>query len=114
MAEAGYGEATQDDKLWALLSWLIWIVALIALLLEDKKSRPFIRHNAVQSLALGVVAAVLVFVLSAVTFFLGGCGGLIVLLAYAIYAIILAIQSYQGRWVTVPYLTDFCKKQGWI
>ncbi len=63
MAEAGYGEVTQDDKLWALLSWLIWVVALIALLMEDKKSRPFIRYNAVQSLALAVVGWVLSLVL---------------------------------------------------
>lgn len=108
MAEAGYGEVTQDDKLWALLSWLIWIVALIALLMEDKKSRPFIRYNAVQSLALAVVGWVLSMVLS---FIFVGC---IIGVAWLVYVIILAIQSYQGQWVTIPFLTDFCKKQGWI
>ncbi len=108
MAEAGYGEVTQDDKLWALLSWLIWIVALIALLMEDKKSRPFIRYNAVQSLALAVVGWVLSLVLS---FIFVGC---IIGVAWLVYVIILAIQSYQGQWVTIPFLTDFCKKQGWI
>lgn len=108
MAEAGYGEVTQDDKLWALLSWLIWIVALIALLMEDKKSRPFIRYNAVQSLALAVVGWVLSLVLS---FIVIGC---VIGVAWLVYVIILAIQSYQGKWVTIPFLTDFCKKQGWI
>ncbi|MBC7227302.1 MAG: DUF4870 domain-containing protein [Thermoflexales bacterium] len=108
MAEAGYGEVTQDDKLWALLSWLIWIVALIALLMEDKKSRPFIRYNAVQSLALAVVGWVLSLVLS---FIFVGC---VIGVAWLIYVIVLAIQSYQGKWVTIPFLTDFCKKQGWI
>ncbi len=108
MAEAGYGEVTQDDKLWALLSWLIWIIALIALLMEDKKSRPFIRYNAVQSLALAVVGWVLSLVLS---FVVVGC---IVGVAWLVYVIVLAIQSYQGKWVTIPFLTDFCKKQGWI
>jgi uncharacterized membrane protein len=108
MAEAGYGEVTQDDKLWALLSWLIWIVALIALLMEDKKSRPFIRYNAVQSLALTVVGWVLSAVLS---FIIIGC---VIGVAWLVYVIILAIQSYQGKWVTIPFLTDFCKKQGWI
>jgi uncharacterized membrane protein len=108
MAEAGYGEVTQDDKLWALLSWLIWIVALIALLMEDKKSRPFIRYNAVQSLALAVVGWVLSLVLS---FIFVGC---VIGVAWLVYVIILAIQSYQGKWVTIPFLTDFCKKQGWI
>ncbi len=108
MAEARYGEVTQDDKLWALLSWLIWIVALIALLMEDKKSRPFIRHNAVQSLALAVVAWVLSGVLAVIGV---GC---IIWVAWLVYVIILAIQSYQGQWVNIPFLTDFCRKQGWI
>jgi len=108
MSEAGYGEVTQDDKLWALLSWLIWIIALIALLMEDKKSRPFIRYNAVQSLALTVVGWVLSFALS---FIFVGC---VIGIAWLVYVIILAIQSYQGKWVTIPFLTDFCKKQGWI
>lgn len=109
MAEAGYGEVTQDDKLWALISWLIWIVALIALLMEDKKSRPFIRYNAVQSLALAVVGWVLSFALSFIFFV--GC---VIGIAWLVYVIVLAIQSYQGKWVTIPFLTDFCKKQGWI
>lgn len=108
MAEAGYGEVNQDDKLWALLSWLIWVVALIALLMEDKKSRPFIRYNAVQSLALAVVGWVLSLVLS---FVFVGC---VVGVAWLVYVIILAIQSYQGKWVTIPFLTNFCKNQGWI
>jgi uncharacterized membrane protein len=108
MAEAGYGEVTQDDKLWALLSWLIWPIALVALLMEDKKSRPFIRYNAVQSLALAVVSWVLSAVLS---FIIIGC---VIGVAWLVYVIILAIQSYQGKWVTIPFLTDFCKKQGWI
>ncbi|MGB9777299.1 MAG: DUF4870 domain-containing protein [Anaerolineae bacterium] len=108
MAEVRYGEVTQDDKLWALLSWLIWIVALIALLMEDKKSRPFIRYNAVQSLALVVVGWVLSGVLAVIGV---GC---IIGVAWLVYVIILAIQSYQGKWVTIPFLTDFCKKQGWI
>jgi hypothetical protein len=28
--------------------------------------------------------------------------------------IYLAVKAYQGEWVTVPLLTDFCKNQGWI
>lgn len=107
MAEV-YGEVTQDDKLWALLSWLLWPVALVALLLEDKRARPFIRYNAVQSLALTVVGWVLAGVLSLIFI---GC---IIGIAWLVYVIILAVQSYQGKWVVIPFLTDFCKRQGWI
>ena len=83
-APMGGEEITDDDKLWALLSWLLW------------------------PLAMGVVAAVVSAVLS---FIIIGC---LVSIAWAIYVIYLAIQAYQGQWVTVPFLTDFCKNQGWI
>ena len=50
---------TDEDKLWALLSWLFWPVGLVALFMEDKKSRPFIKYNAVLSLALAVIGGAL-------------------------------------------------------
>ncbi len=102
------GEITDDDKLWALLSWLFWPIAIIVLLLEDKKQRPFIKYHAIQALALGVVGYVISGVLSVIGI---GCILWIVVLIYQIY---LAIKSYQGEWVTVPVITDFCKNQGWI
>jgi len=96
-------DITQDDKLWALLSWLLWPVAIAALVMEDKKGRPFVRYNAVLSLAFAVV----LYVLGTITV---GC----LLVIGGIYAIVLAIQAFQGKWVTVPVLTDFIKKQGWV
>jgi uncharacterized membrane protein len=96
-------DITQDDKLWALLSWLVWPVAVIMLFMEDKKARPFIKYNAVLSLAY----AVPLYVLGTITV---GC----LLAVGGIYAIVLAIQAYQGKWVVVPVLTDFIKKQNWV
>ncbi|MGA2502755.1 MAG: hypothetical protein ABSG01_01540 [Anaerolineales bacterium] len=96
-------ELTSDDRLWALLSWLLWPVAVVMLLMDDKKARPFIKYNAVLSLSY----AVPLYVLGTITV---GC----LFLLGAIYAIVLGIQSYQGKWVTVPLLTDFIKKQGWV
>ena len=102
-------ELTDDDKLWALLSWIFSpFVPVIVLLLEDKKQRAFIKHNAIQALALSIVGYVISAVLSAVVI---GCFTGLALLVYIIY---LAIQSYQGKWVTVPVVTDFCVNQGWI
>ncbi len=101
-------DITDDDKLWALLSWITGIAAIIALLMEDKRSRPFIKYNAVMSLVLWVIISVLVAIISAVT-----CGiGAISVIAY-IYPIYLGIKSFQGEWVTVPWATDFVKNQGW-
>jgi uncharacterized protein len=103
------GNLTDDDKLWALLSWIFApIVPIIVLLLEDKKARPFIKYNAVQALVLSVVGYVVSSILSFVVI---GC---FIGLAVLIYIIYLAIQAYQGKWVTVPVITDFCKSQGWI
>jgi uncharacterized membrane protein len=98
-------DITDDDKLWSLLSWIIWVIGLVALLMEDKKDRPFIKYNAVMSLALGIVLTIVVSVTAPFT-----CGLTVVLF---IYPIILGVQSYQGNWVTVPWLTDFVKNQGW-
>ena len=100
---------TDDDKLWALLSWIFSpIVPIIVLLLEDKKVRPFIKYNAIQGLVVSVVGYAISAILSAV---LVGCFTGLALLVYVIY---LAIQSYQGSWVTIPVVTDFCVNQGWI
>jgi uncharacterized membrane protein len=73
------------------------------LLMDDKKSRPFIKYNAVLSLAFWVV----VLITGTITV---GCLAVVGL----IYAIVLGVQSYQGKWVTVPVLTDFVKKQKWV
>jgi uncharacterized membrane protein len=98
-------EITDDDRLWAALVWLplspLWpIIAIVALLMEDKKDRPFIRYHAVLSLVTGVVGIVLSFV----------CVGVIVILAMFYFA----YQAYQGQLVEVPYLTKFAKEQGWL
>lgn len=37
-------EITDDDKLWALLGWLFWPIAVIVLLMEEKKQRPVITN----------------------------------------------------------------------
>ena len=95
---------TSDDKLWALLSWLFWPVAVAMLFMEDKKNRPFIKTNAVLSLALNVIAW------GSSIIGIGLCLGPLAL----IYSIVLGIQSYQGKWVQVPFLSDFVKKQNWV
>ena len=103
MAQPMNSDITQDDKLWALLSWLLWPVAIVVLFMDDKKNRPFIKYNAVLSLAFAVV----LYVLGTITV---GC----LLVVGGIYAIVLAVQAFQGKWVTVPVLTDFIKKQHWV
>jgi uncharacterized membrane protein len=103
-------DATSDDKLWAALAYLPfvgWIIAIVALLMDEKKSRPFIKFHSVQGLVLGVVVGVLSGVLSAVI--VGICVGL----AGYVYMLYVGYKAYQGETVTVPFVTDFIKKQGW-
>jgi uncharacterized membrane protein len=100
MQPGGMDEITSDDKLWSLLGYIFPLIAIIALLMEDKKARPFIKYHAVHAIILGVVAAILS----------GVCIGLLVWF----YAIYLGFQSYQGQWVVVPMVTDFAKNQGWV
>ena len=102
-------DVTDDDKLWALLSWLFApIVPVIVLLLDDKKARPFIKYNAITALVLSLAGYIISAILAPVAI---GCLTGPALLVYIIY---LAIQAYQGNWVTIPVITDFCKNQGWI
>jgi uncharacterized protein len=104
-------EITDDDKLWALLSWILApLVSIIVLLLEEKKRRPFIKYHAMQSLAAGIVAWVVSGILGTVI----PCVGFLIYPVIWIYFIYLGIQAYNGNYVEVPVLTDFVKKQGWI
>ena len=63
-------DVTSDDKLWAMLGYVFPIIAIVVLFMEDKKNRPYVKFNAVQSL----VATVVLSILATVTF---GCGSIL-------------------------------------
>ncbi len=101
-------DVTNDDRLWALLAYIFTpIVPVIIMLMEDKKNRPFIRAHNAQALAWGVI----IYAVSIVTSFIiiGACLGLVGF----ILNIYWGIQAYQGKYVNIPVITDFVKKQGW-
>lgn len=94
-------EITSDDKLWALLAYVIpVIVSILILIMQDKKDRPFLKAHNVQALILGIIIYVLV----------GACGIGFLIWIYAIY---LGIQAYQGKTVEIPVITNLVKGQGW-
>jgi len=104
-------EITSDDKLWAALSWIPWvgwILAIIALLVEPQKNRPFVRFHAVQALAGNIILGVISLLL--------GITVILACLAPFLYlaTIYPAIKAYQGERLEIPWLTQFCKSQGWI
>jgi len=102
-------DINDQDKLMAALAWIFWPVAIVILLVEDMKNRPFQKYHAVNSLAFSVAFIIFITIISAITFGIGTC--LVVLGLVVFYW---AFKAYQGEWVEVPYLTNFVKGQGWI
>jgi uncharacterized protein len=101
-------DVTQDDKLWAALGYPFFPVAIIMLLMEQKKNRPFIRYHAIQALGFSVVLFVVSFALS-LTAILACITPFLWLVSFWP-----AYEAYQGKYMELPGLTAFLKKQGWI
>ena len=94
-------DITSDDKLWAMLGYLIPLIAIVVLFMEDKKNRPYVKFNAVQSIA----ATVVLTIISTITL---GCGSIL------FFAMLWwAYQAYQGQDVKIPMISDFIRNQGW-
>ena len=87
--------------------YILSYCTVIILLMEDKKNRPFIKAHNMQALILGIVLWVINVVLSFV--YVGVCtsGLTLILMIYYGYT------AYQGKYVKIPVITDFVKKQGW-
>lgn len=102
-------DVTSDDKLWAALGYPIALVAIIVLLMEEKKARPFVKFHAVQSLAANVAFFVVSVVLSTVTL---GFGGICVPVIWLVF-LYWAYKAYMGEYFDIPVVTNFIKKQGW-
>jgi uncharacterized membrane protein len=113
-------ETTSDDKLWAALGYPVFIVALVMLLIEGKKDRPFIKYHAIQALALNVIVwvaeillSILAGVLAKLTF---GIGGVISCISPLIWLLLIwpAILAFQGKYFEVPFITKFLRDQHWL
>lgn len=104
------GTPSDDDKLWALLTYVFTpIVPIILMLMEDKKERPFIKAHNAQALVWGVFNVVGGTILSTLLFFCFGAPSFIIWAVGAYWG----WQAYQGQQVNIPMVSDFVKKQGW-
>lgn len=104
-------DVSSDDRLWALLAYLLTpLIPIIILFMEDKKNRPFIKAHNVQALALGVVLYAINAVVSAITMGIGGC---ITGIATIVIVIMYGVKANKGEVFEIPVITDFVKKQGW-
>lgn len=110
MTDQFTSDVTSDDKLWALLAYVLTpIVPIILLLMEDKKDRPFIRAHNAQALAWGIFNLVVGSILSTVLFVCLGAPSIIIWLVGCYWG----YQAYQGKYVEIPVITNFVKNQGW-
>jgi uncharacterized membrane protein len=125
-------EASQDDKLIAMLSYVTQIVIplimpIIVLLSESSKKRPFQRYHAVQSLALSLLfiaiaaAATIGTGVIQVIPLVGQLVGLLMLCLMPIgwfMAVIASLyygyQAFQGKRFAIPGLTSMLRDQNWI
>jgi len=103
-------EISSDDKLWAALGYPIPLISIIALLMDEKKDRPFIKFHAVQSIAFNVAIWAIILILSVVTLGIGA------VCAPVFWLVTLwpAFDSYSGKYTEIPVVTDFIKNQGWV
>lgn len=102
-------EITSDDKTWTLLAYVLSpIVPIILMVMEDKKDRPFIKAHNAQALALGVIQVVLWMISP-----FGLCIPALAAIAVFVLQVYYGLQAYNGKYVTIPWLTDFVKQQGW-
>ena len=126
------GDASSDDRLIALLSYVTQILVpvimpAIVLLSESSNRRPFQRYHAVQSLAFAVVfwsLMVMVGVGTAILQIIPIIGALIGVMVFCLsplawFASVLlllyyGLQAYQGRRFAIPGLSSFLRDQGWL
>jgi len=101
-------DVTQDDKLWSALGYPVPLIALIMLLMEEKKVRPFIKYHSIQSLALNLVLWVVMLIASVTVV------GVFCLPVLWLVTLWPAIDAYKGNYMELPVLTNFLKSQNWI
>jgi len=101
-------DINDQDKLMAALAYPIGIVALIILLVEDMKNRPFQKYHAVQALAVNVI----IFITSIIL----GWTVILACVPCLIWFVTLywAYEAYQGKYIEIPGLTNFLRQQGWL
>ena len=114
-------EMNDNDKLMALLAYLLSPLVPAIILFSESKNRPYQKYHAVQALGLVVaefVAAIVLCIVSTIcaTFTLG-LGGLLYCLIFVVYIpqIYYGIVAYsQPNYFEIPVLTNFMVQQKWL
>ncbi len=129
MENTGKSALGLDANITALLGYIIWIVALIALVME--KENKFVRFHTIQSLLYHAAIVVLMIAFVIIGVFLGivgavagqaggaiggifgsliGLVGMVVFLAYLVGLIYAAVQAYGGKWFKLPIVGSMAER----
>lgn len=129
MENTGKSALGLDANITALLGYIIWIVALIALIME--KENKFVRFHTIQSLLYHAAMAVLMIAFVIIGIFLGivgavagqaggaigglfgsliGLVGMLVFFAYLAGLIYAAVQAYGGKWFKLPIVGNIAER----
>ena len=108
------GPASDTSKVLAGIGYLFWPVALVTILIEPYKDEKFTKFHGMQALGLWISWAVLgigLSILAAIPFvgWILGILGFLVWVAAVGYAIVLAIQAFQGKYMEIPLVYGFIK-----
>lgn len=95
----GYAAASETGKILAGVGYIVWVVALVTLLVEPYKNEPLVRFHAAQALALWAIVTLLA---------IPGVGWIIATVI-AVFAIIAAVNAFQGKYYEVPVLGGLLK-----
>jgi hypothetical protein len=111
-----------NDRILAALGYVIWLVALVVVLLDETKRKPLLKDHAVQGLGFAVagfaflmVAAIVYLCLAIVSF------GILAFILWPIFFVPNLVGIYFGYLaysedglVEIPWLTPFMAEQGWF
>lgn len=102
------GPASDTSKLLAAFGYIVGIVALIAVLIDPYKDEKFVKFHAVQALGLWVASIALGIIanIPVIGWIVGALGGL----ALFVFAIIGAVNAFQGKYYEVPVVYGLVKQ----
>lgn len=102
------GDAPSDTgKILAAIGYLVGLVALIAILIEPYKNEKFVRHHAIQALAIWVGWIVISVVASIPV--IGWIVAAVGWVALLVVSIMGAIKAFQGQYYEVPLVYGLVK-----
>lgn len=103
------GDVPSDNgKLFAAFGYLVWIVALLAILMEPYKNEKFVRHHAMQALGLWVIG-IAAGIISMIPY-VGWIAGPIIYIAVFVFAIMGCVKAFGLEYWEMPLVYNFVKQ----